>query len=71
MPHEVTDDCHAIHCYVHDEDEPTPQGAHDVCLECNHVYPTRADLIRAYQENGVARGPRGEMWICPYCSHDL
>lgn len=45
---------HAIHCEVHNKDEPTEASTFRVCLECNHVFPSewalRHDDLLARQE---------------------
>lgn len=46
-PHEPSEVCGAIHCYIHNVDEPGP--GYLGCGECFHLYRTRRDLRRAYR----------------------
>src|SRR6266704_254167 len=41
-PHEPTDACSPLHCYVHQVDEPAPARGrvYLVCGECGHLYRT-------------------------------
>lgn len=43
-------DCNALHCYVHQVDEPNalPDVGGIACGECNHAYRTGRDLRRAH-----------------------
>lgn len=61
------------HCAWHGVDEPD-QGAYRVCLECRHVYATKADLERAWDEMWAGDGgypfPEDTIPGCAYCGHD-
>lgn len=50
--HAPTLECAPVHCEIHQADEPEEQ-AHNICLECNHVYMTPADLIDTYNAIGI------------------
>lgn len=75
-PHEVTDDCHRVHCYSHDVDEPD-QPCFRYCYECSHVFPTEQALIDADNAVWVQMGrsapnrPSDEIFCCPHCVHDF
>jgi hypothetical protein len=78
-PHEPSEACGDMHCYMHHVDEPST-GAFRVCGECGHVYRTAEDLRMAWADAQDAPGfglspdaaapPAEQIYACPLCAHD-
>ena len=73
--HNETAECGAagVHCYSHNRDEA--DGA-QACGECYHSWPTDADLLADHNRVAVEHGfsPAAflaEVFVCPFCAHDL
>lgn len=70
--HEPTEVCQDYHCYSHHVDEDG-DAAYIFCPECFHVYPTKEDLVAAY--NRTLPGNSGRtaetIYWCPECGHDF
>lgn len=47
-PHEMTEACEPLHCWIHHIDEPG-DGAYRICGECFHAYPTARAMRRDYR----------------------
>ena len=64
-------------CVWHGVDEPRDADTFQVCFECNHVYPTEADLLAAHNRVLLAMGdpPRTTLgslrYFCGECTHDF
>jgi hypothetical protein len=76
-PHPIDDNCQNTHCWIHDVDEPADADTHLVCFECNHAYPTAADLLAALHANyphtaraDLTQNP-AEITSCPHCAHSF
>jgi len=79
--HQPTEQCDAVHCYVHGVDEPGPFVL--VCGECRHGWPTGGDLVADFNSEvvDVLNAKFGQdkphtddpddIWFCPLCGHDL
>ena len=82
------EDCYGspLHCWVHGVDEPHKGTAYRICFECNHVYRSEAELVKAYNEgqdeaNEIAKRngwpliryrkkTARTIYFCPLCLHD-
>lgn len=80
MPHMPEEACGKTHCYSHGEDEEQ-SPAYRICGECYHVFPTAADLVHDHNAEVqvmmakwggslLVVADAGEIFSCPWCSHD-
>lgn len=58
-------------CWSCNEHEERPDDVFVVCFECNHVYPTRADLEHSFAEHTGFERKAADIFACPLCVHDF
>ena len=62
MEHSATAACAGVHCYYHQEDEPTESSLAIICHECYHTFEDPVALVEAdnAKRDECGMGPRPE-----------